>query len=262
LLALALVGWIAWFTYARLKKREAGKAEIIRQLAEYKSIALKAQINPHFISNLLSAVQLLMLENKADAANQYIAKFSLLIRHVLKYSDQVTTCLFNEIQIIDIIVELEQLRFSDRFVFEKQISPDLNPDEIFVPPLIMQPIIENAVWHGLLLLNGKRVPKLIFRAGIIEENLVISIIDNGVGRAYARTHSNTDLGDARESKGTWLVTNWIENLNQMLPGKGCAIYFTDLQDEERQASGTQVDIIFPLEALNWLYDEKDKEHRY
>lgn len=258
LFGIAAVTATVRIAFQRLKRKERQKAQAARQLAEYRAIALKAQINPHFISNLLSAVQQLIFEDKVDAANQYIAKFGLLIRYVLKYSDKVIVSLHNEMRIIDINVELEQLRFNDGFVFEKQIGPEVNPDELFVPPLILQPIIENAVWHGLLPLAGKRQPRLILKTVICDHQLVISVIDNGVGRNHAPPVPVMP-GEERESKGTWLVRTWIDNLNQMFPGKGAAIRFTDLVDAKNEPAGTQVDIVFPLEALNWLYDEKDKE---
>lgn len=258
-LSLSLFALILWLIYWNFRKKELRKTMLIRQIAEYRLTALKAQINPHFISNSLSAVQQLIFNNEIDRANQYIAKFSLLIRYVLKYSDKSATYLDNELKIIDINVELEQLRFDNQFIFEKDIHQDIQMDEILVPTLITQPIIENAIWHGLLPLKGKRAPRLILKIDLMEENLVISVIDNGVGRKKTEDHSSNHK---RESKGTWLVNNWIENLNQLSVYKGAAIHFIDLQDQHGHAAGTQVDIILPLQILNGLYHEKDRMHHH
>jgi ligand-binding sensor domain-containing protein len=241
---------IAWLIYQHFKRKEMLRTKLIREMAEYRLTALKAQINPHFISNSLGAVQQLILDNEIDRATQYIAKFSLLIRYVLRYSDKSLTYLNNEIKIIDINVELEQLRFDHQFEFEKLIDDDIELDDILVPTLITQPIIENAIWHGLLPLKGKRLPKLTLKIAMVEQDLVISIIDNGVGR-NREVISNRPQG-ARESKGTWLVKNWIENLNHLTVSKGARIVFKDLYNEHNSPVGTQVDIILPLSVLNEL----------
>jgi ligand-binding sensor domain-containing protein len=258
-LSVSVFVLIVWLIHRNFKRKEARKAMLIKQLAEYRLTALKAQINPHFISNSLSAVQQLIFNNEIDKANQYIAKFSLLIRYVLTYSDKSVTYLDNEVKIIDINIELEQLRFENQFVFEKEINENIQLNEIMVPTLITQPIIENAVWHGLLPLKGKRIPKLTLKIDLVDDNLVISVIDNGVGRKKPDDYT---LRENRESKGTWLVTNWIENLNQVSAGKGAAIHFIDLLDEHNAPAGTQVNIVLPLEVLNGLDYEKDKMHHY
>jgi ligand-binding sensor domain-containing protein len=251
---------IVLFILYHLRQKEKRKAEIARQLAEYRLTAIKAQINPHFISNSLTAIQQLMIRSETDKASQYIAKFSLLLRYVLKYSDKYVTHLSDEIKLIGTNVELEQLRFNNQFIFEKDINEDVFLDGIFVPPLITQPIIENAIWHGLLPLNNKRTPKLTLRVDIIHEKLIISIIDNGVGRQ--NIPSGTAQMNNKESRGTWLVKNWIENLNQLSAVKGTTVNYIDLFDEQNDPAGTQVDIIFPIEALNRLRNEKDTVRYY
>mgnify|MGYP000200352188 FL=1 len=238
-----------------LKMKEKRKANTARLLAEYRLTALKAQINPHFISNSLTAIQQLMIRNDIDKACQYIAKFSMFLRYVLKYSDKYVTYLADEINLIRANIELEQLRFNNKFIFEQDISKGISLNEICVPPLITQPIIENAIWHGLLPLKDKRTPKLTLKAEIIHEKLVISIIDNGIGRS--RSQMRLQNTGTKESRGTWLVRNWMENLNQFLTVKGAAVNYIDLYDEQNNPAGTKVDIIFPIEALNRLRYEKN-----
>jgi ligand-binding sensor domain-containing protein len=243
------------FVFYRLKKKEERKTALTQLLAEYRLTALKAQINPHFISNSLSAIQQLIIQNEIDKANQYIAKFSLLIRYVLKYSDKSAVRLKHEIEIIDLNIDLEQLRFGNNFSFEKEINPEIETGDIYIPPLISQPFIENAIWHGLLPLKGKRPPKLILKIDIINECLIIAIIDNGVGRSTGNSYGNES---DRESKGTWLIKSRIENLNQMYSTAGAAINFIDLLDEEKKPVGTKVEIVFPIKMLIELHDEKNK----
>lgn len=232
----------------RTKNKERQKAKVTRLLAEYKLTALKAQINPHFISNSLSAIQQLILDDKTDKAAQYLAKFSLLIRYVLKYSDKSMVKLSEELEVIDLNIQLEALRFKDDFEIQKIIDKDVNPENVSVPPLITQPFIENAIWHGLLPLKGKRKPKLTIRISKIDADILICIEDNGVGR-------NSEKKAQRESQGTQLISNRLENINLLLGTKTAMLKIEDLYDEQKESLGTRVSIVLPDKLSNSEYDE-------
>lgn len=236
------------------RKRATQTAEMNKLLAEHTLTALKAQINPHFISNSLSAIQSLIDSGEIDKANQYIAKFSLLIRYVLKYSDKSATRLSDELKIIELNIELEQLRFSNSFIFSKRIGEGIDTNELYIPPLITQPFIENAIWHGLLPLKDKRIPELVLKIERMKDNIVISIIDNGVGRHSASENSSISNNPFKESKGTQLIQKRIENLGQLYHGKEAKVEFIDLYDFARP-SGTCVNIIFPVEMLTALEEK-------
>lgn len=233
------------------RKRES-KDQIERLLTEYRLTALKAQVNPHFMSNSLVAIQRLILERETDKANLYIAKFSLLLRSLLDYSNKSAATLKAEIGMIELYVELEQLRFSNQFVFELEITPDLDLEDVFVPPLITQPFVENAIWHGLLPLKKTRNPELKLKVSLNDEGIVISIIDNGVGRTERKQITE------RESKGTKLIVQRMESLNQLYQTKGGKIEFLDLNDANGKPCGTRVNIVIPNEILNELYNGKNK----
>lgn len=257
-LVITLAIFIVVFFYRRLKKKEEKKAFITRMLIEHRLTALKAQMNPHFISNSLTAIQLLVSNNQIDKANLYIARFSLLLRYILKYSDKFVASLSSEIEIIDLNVDLEQLRFNNSFVFEKEIGPEVNPGTIYIPPLITQPFIENAIWHGLLPLKDLRPPKLTLAVSVSEDHLIIRIIDNGVGRRMKKANEPGE----RESKGTWLIRNKLENINRMYSTDGIVVDYNDLKDALGNPCGTEVKLVFPLNVLNKLYDEKDQMYPY
>lgn len=246
-----IILWLIFIIYIvtrRTKIKERQKAEVTRLLAEYKLTALKAQINPHFISNALSAIQQLILDGKADKAAQYLAKFSLLIRYVLKYSDKSIVKLSEELEVIDLNIQLEMLRFKDDFEIQKKIAPDIDPENINVPPLITQPFVENAIWHGLLPLKGKRKPKLIIAISKINSDIMISIEDNGAGR-------NSEKNAQRESQGTQLIANRLENINLLLGTKTAKLEIEDLYDSKGETTGTRVNIILPGKFNNSEYDE-------
>ncbi len=250
---LSLMGFILY----RQREKERRKARIISEMAGYQLTALKAQINPHFISNSLSAIQQLVFNNDIDQANQYTAKFSLLLRYVLQHSDKYTTQLTREIEIIDIIVELEQLRFGNQFVFIKELSPEINTDEVYVPALITQPIIENAIWHGLLPLRGKRKATLTFKTTLLDDAIVISIIDNGLGR---RIKSNDETDKRRESKGMAILKTWADNMNKLFQTAKAEIRIIDLKNMEGEPNGTRVDIVLPLELLQKLNSKTESAY--
>ena len=144
LLTLLLISALI-FIYKMINASERKKTDALQRLASYKMTAIKAQINPHFVSNSLTSIQQLIMANEIDKANLYLAKFSLLLRYVLQQADKYLTPLAEEIKIMDIIVELEQLRFNEKFIYEKRIHPEINLQQTYVPPLLIQPIVENAI---------------------------------------------------------------------------------------------------------------------
>ncbi|TAE80731.1 MAG: hypothetical protein EAY81_10230, partial [Bacteroidetes bacterium] len=253
LLALLLIGSLI-FTYKMVNASERKKTNALQRLASYKMTAIKAQINPHFVSNSLTSIQQLIMANEIDKANLYLAKFSLLLRYVLQQADKYLTPLAEEIKIMDIIVELEQLRFNEKFIYEKKIHPEINLQQTYVPPLLIQPIVENAIWHGLLPLKKLRQPVLTLEIIQHTESLIISISDNGVGRSVHKGQIKTRLF---ESKGIKLILEWVDNLNKFFPERKVEVHFVDLKDETKEPAGTQVNIVFPIEALNQLKNNKN-----
>jgi ligand-binding sensor domain-containing protein len=223
-----------------LKRKADKRAEANRLVLEYRLIALKAQINPHFMSNCLSAIQHLIINKKLEEAIAYIAKFGLLVRQILNFSTQSLVTLEDELAIASLNMELEQLRFEIKFHFEIRIHEGINAKKILVPSLLLNPIIENAIWHGLLPNKaGKRGELFIdIKAN---SHLEISIEDNGVGRKRA----NLQLGNTKESKGLKLTEQRLTNMNYLFKTDTSGIIYTDLY-KEGKPSGTKVTITLPL----------------
>ena len=239
---LLLCFLIAWQFLNYFKRREKRKNETTKLITEYKLIALKAQINPHFMSNCLTAIQHLILTNKVNEANQYLAKFSLLVRQVLNFSSKSLVTLDDELDITQLNIELEQLRFEHKFVFEIHYNDNLNLKTILIPPLLIQPITENAIWHGLLPLKKTRKGLLLIKINIVNELLHIVIEDNGVGRKMKKV----DIGNIQESKGILITKQRIQNLNVYYHTNKADLIYEDLVDSGLNPSGTRVTIILPL----------------
>lgn len=216
-------------------KKQKEQFELINRITELELKVVKAQMNPHFISNCLAAIQELIYKNDVDKAAQYIAKFSFFLRQVLNYSDKNFITLSEEIEIIKLNVELEQLRFKNEFDFQFNVDERINIDEVLIPALITQPFIENSIWHGLLPLNNSRKPNLKVNI-LLNDNLpIIEIEDNGVGRDLSKLLNEN-------SKGTKLAVDKIDSLNRLYNTSNYKLEIIDLIDENKKQVGMKIRI--------------------
>jgi hypothetical protein len=235
---------IVFFILRRNKKKQEIKAKNEQLISEYKLIALKAQINPHFMSNCLAAIQLLIHKNDTEKANFYVARFGLMVRQILDFSSRQVIRLSEELELLSLYLELEQLRFENKFSFQIQIEKEINPEELFVPSLLLNPIAENAVWHGLLPVQKEREPKLTIGVAKYQEGICISIEDNGKGRdSKAKEMSHG------KSFGTQITQQRLNNINFSYKKMDARMEFFDLKDDHGIAKGTLVKIYLPY-SLN------------
>lgn len=188
------------FTRWRVKSittKNKKELEIEKQISELQSSALRSQMNPHFIFNVLNSIQHFILIGNNDEANEYLSKFSKLVRKVLNNSRNETISLDEEITTLKLFIELEQMRFDKSFEFILTIDKDIIPSQILIAPMIIQPFIENAIWHGLMPLKEEpnftgKIEVTIFT----NDSLNIIIKDNGIGinTESNNNHSTTSLG--------------------------------------------------------------------
>ena len=214
-------------------RKQKEQLELANKITELELKVVKAQMNPHFISNCLAAIQELIYKNDVDKAGLYIAKFSYFLRQILNYSDKNFITISEEIEIIKLNVELEQLRFKNEFQFNLIIDENIDVNEILIPSLITQTFIENAIWHGLIPLKNKRNPLLKIELLLNNNFPTIIIEDNGVGRDMSNPIKET-------SKGTKLIMDKIENLNRLSKTTSNKIEIIDLFDDEKNQIGTKV----------------------
>ncbi len=243
LILIILIVAIIIVTYLVVKQN---RLKALQQSLFLEQKLLRVQMNPHFISNCLAAIQELIYANDYKKASLYLAKFSFFLRQILNHSEKSYVTLAQEIEIIKLNIELEQLRFNDAFAFELNIDEDIEADELYIPTLLTQPIIENAIWHGLLPLKGLRNPKLSIDIYKKEKLYYIDIIDNGVGRV----NHTTPNGSGRVSKGTSLVLDKISNVNKLMNDSSYKLHIEDLKDTNHLPIGTKVTIqLTDLEPL-------------
>ncbi|MCY7352617.1 MAG: histidine kinase [Cytophagaceae bacterium] len=210
------------------------RAEFDRRLTETEMTALRSQMNPHFIFNCLNSIKLYALENDAPTASAYLTTFSRLIRLVLENSRSERVTLENE---------LEAMRFKDKLAYEIRVEPGLDPQYLEIPPLLLQPYVENAIWHGLMHKpEGGQV-----RVGVAqpdENHLRVTITDDGVGRAKA-SELRSKSATRQKSFGMQVTSERIGLINQLYQSQ-TRIEIHDLVDAEGQPAGTEVEIWIPV----------------
>ena len=165
------------------EKRIHQRAFVAGQLKDLEMKALKAQIKPHFIYNALNSIQALVVSGKKEESLRYIGSFSRLLRQVLEYTESNTISLDKELETLQLYVQVETLRLGMEFHFREQFSEDLVSEFEKMPPLILQPFVENAIWHGLSRKEGFK--EIVLSATIAGDWLICEVRDNGIGRAAA-----------------------------------------------------------------------------
>lgn len=221
-----------------VQEKERQLRELNRNLAESQLTALRAQMNPHFLFNCLNSINWYIIKNRPAEASRYIAKFSRLIRLILEHSKNRQITLTQELDALRLYLDMEAMRFEQRFEYLIDVSDEIDPEEIMVPPLIFQPYVENAIWHGLMPKNGPGYVRIILRSG--GEGLLCKIEDNGIGREAAASMSNHQMSK-RQSQGLKITEARIRQANNH--GSGASpVRFTDLFDNQGRACGTIVEL--------------------
>ncbi len=219
------------------------ETEFEQKLADTEMTALRAQMNPHFIFNCLNSIKLYTLDNEADKASDYLTKFSRLIRLVLENSRSKLVSLQNELEALQLYIELEAMRFKQKLRFSIQVSPGIDQRYLRIPPLLLQPYVENAIWHGLMHKpEGGTVTVVVSQP---QENLLhIEIADDGVGRERAAELKSKSAGK-HKSFGMQVTADRIRMINQLYNIQ-THVRIDDLVDAEGQPAGTEVILHIPI----------------
>jgi ligand-binding sensor domain-containing protein len=221
--------------------------ELKYSLFEYQRKALSSQMNPHFIFNSLNSIQLFILKNDPLTSNKYLSKFASLMRSILNNSEQEHILLDAEIQTIKTYVELEQLRFSKKFDFVINIDKEIDVFECEIPSMLIQPFVENAIWHGLMN-KDKESETGILEISIspFENYLKCIICDNGVGREKA-AEIKAKSKRTQPSLGAKITEQRLLLLNKIYKEE-LSVTYTDLFDKDGNPSGTKVELNIPLKT--------------
>lgn len=222
---------------------------IILQILQRKRLqarmdALRAQINPHFMSNSLNAIENLVNRKENDAAAKYLIHFSRLSRKILSSSRNALTTLNEELKTLEHFLALEQLRFRDKLRYEITIADNLNAKLTQIPALILQPYVENAIWHGI---KPKKEPSLLKIIAEKENKMLkCTIEDDGVGRKKAQELKEKSVLVKHQSQGMKITEERLQKIGKV---KGSKVEIIDLYDEQGGACGTRVVIRMPLREV-------------
>lgn len=245
-----LFGAVKRIEYIKAKSKE--KLAINNQINELKHKALSSMMNPHFIFNSLNSVQYLINIDRKREANDYISLMAKLIRMNLETASQSFIKLDDEINRLELYLEIEKLRFNEKFSYEISVGKDITPCLVMIPNMIIQPFVENSIWHGIMPSGSDGFIKLSFNFENVTINdrstkfFAIRITDNGIGFTEAQKNRK----DGHISKGIQIIQERLELLSKErnLPEP----IIEDLNIKERDTRGTEVLLSIPPELYKMI----------
>jgi tetratricopeptide (TPR) repeat protein len=248
-LLLIVMAVVSRIFYKRKRDKEQLTTDFKKQLAQAETKALRAQMNPHFIFNSLNSINSFVMDQKHEIASDYLIKFSKLIRLILDNSRSETISIEKELETLKLYVILEAARFDNRFKCVYVVAEDVDTNSIRIPPMLLQPFVENAIWHGLMQKEGEGT--ITIDISMINEQITenreqllrITITDDGIGREKASELKSKSA--THKSHGLKVTSQRIEMMNK-LNSTGAQVNVIDLKDEQGNATGTKVELIIPF----------------
>jgi tetratricopeptide (TPR) repeat protein len=217
-------------------------SEMNRKISEVTQANLRQQMNPHFIFNTLNSIQYYMYQHDKLATNNYLTKFSSLMRKVLENSRYTSVPLRDELDALKLYLELEMIRFKDKFDYEIIVDDEIDTLLYKVPTMLIQPYVENSISHGLM--PGECKGKVKIGLKLEKDYISCTIEDNGIGREAAR-EKNLKKDKNHNSLGTQIVASRLDLVNALY-GTSLKTIYTDLKNKNGEPSGTLVEIQIPI----------------
>jgi ligand-binding sensor domain-containing protein len=253
-LSLALLWWLGAWRITRVRRKQHEKEMLMQKMSELENTALTSQMNPHFIFNCLNSIQQYIFSGDLTASNKYIAGLGKLIRMTLNNSTRSFVTLADEADYLSSYLSLEKMRFKDKIDYELVMEDTIDPTDVLLPPMLVQPFVENALQHGLQHKSGEKgfVSIKVIRD---KEKLKITVEDNGIGRRAATGRRSAGLKEYLKeysSKGMTLTEDRIDIMNKLYRG-ATTIEIFDKRDETNSPTGTCVVITLPYFQEQNLY---------
>ena len=234
----------SWFTVNELQREllvaEKQKSAHEKELLELEARALRAQMNPHFIFNCMNSIKALIQNDDKQRATDYLTTFSKLIRTIFQNADKRQISLYDEIETCKLYMQLEAMRLNEKLKYQFDIDPNLDLKSVMVPALIVQPFIENAIWHGIV---PKDEGMIIVTVKGNDEAIICEVDDDGIGREMSQLNKPV-TSVIHESKGVYLSKARLD-LEKLLNEKQATIETTDKYENDKSI-GTTVVITFNL----------------
>jgi ribosomal protein S13 len=233
------------FRVRSIRKNEALKTAVNKQMSDMRLKVLRTRMNPHFIFNALNSIQECIYTQKTNAASKYLSKFSHLLRLILENSENTFITISEEIEILKLYLELESLRFDDGFTYEIREN-NIESDLLEMSPMLIQPFVENALWHGLRHKEGSKNLFITFSADDIF--IYVTIEDNGIGREAANAF-NHDTDVKKKSMGIKISQEQLQMVGSLSKGKS-DVKIEDIFSETGALAGTKVSLTIPILKKN------------
>ena len=227
---------IAFLRIRTIKRREKQNSKITRQIARLELQALRAQMNPHFIFNTLSSIQYFITEHNTEEAIRYLSKFAKLMRQIMGNSSLQVIPVKDEIDALKLYLELESLRFKDKFDYEINVSETIDQNFDEIPAMLIQPYVENAILHGILHKPSKGHIAITLTKNAT--HICCAVKDNGIGRDKAREINKNKFKD-HESAGMNITKHRLQILNASRKST-LSVAINDMKDEHNNALGTEI----------------------
>lgn len=240
---LLLLFFLFYAWHSRRQRRKEKEYRLEKKMHHLEMMALRAQMNPHFIFNCLTSIQYHIIRADVRMANHYLHKFSILIRQILQHSTQSFIPLREEVKMLELYLGLEKLRLGDRMEYRLCVSPGLRDADVAIPVMIVQPFVENAIKHGIDPLEGRK-GLLIIDIRQTGQYIECSIEDNGPG-IHASLSGNKIASPGHESMGAGITASRISTINAMQKQK-ILLQVTDKREAGHAGTGTLVHLSFPI----------------
>jgi hypothetical protein len=230
------------YMVARARRQAKLKADFEHQLSEIQMQALRAQMNPHFLFNSLNSIKYFAISKSKDETAAYLSKFALLVRTILTNSKSRTISLQDELDALRLYIEIEHLRLEGKFDYSIDIDSSIHIRQAQIPPMILQPFVENAIWHGLMHKDGKGMLRVHVQD--MGRHIQCVIEDNGIGRARSAEMRKAQM-EHRKSEGMQITADRIALINRIYQIH-TEVDVVDLKNEDGTAAGTRVIVHIPL----------------
>lgn len=247
LFCLCIVFLVFKIRISNIRKREQQKTKLQNRIATFELNALRAQMNPHFVFNAINSVQYFITNNDPDSSQEYLSKFAKLIRYVVDNSRLTFIPIKKEIEALTLYLDLEALRFGTRFRYNIRIHPNVDMEYTQIPSMLIQPYVENAIWHGIMHKKGNGTIDVSLE--MKGEILYCVIQDDGIGRQKSLELKKDKGPESRQSVGMSNTRDRLEIINQV-NNSNMHVQLTDLFTESGEACGTKVEIHIPINYIS------------
>lgn len=248
LIVIVLISTIIAFIFRwrlhQIKRKQQLEFEGKVEISKSELKALRAQMNPHFVFNSLNSIQHFILNSKGEEAVKYLSKFAKLIRLILQNSEKAIVTINEDLESIILYLELEKMRFDNKFNYIITIHPGVNADYDEIPPMLIQPYLENAILHGINPKDGNGTIEI--NITIVNQFIKISIKDDGIGRVKSQSLQSLHPSNRHKSLGMKITEDRVRILNSIYHSN-LNVNIIDLYDQQQNATGTQVDLFVPYD---------------